>query len=367
MGERAGVPGLFPVEVIRGLRLVLDGREVGDARLHPEGQLVLLDPGVRLRVADRLVIHLVELAEAVERAAADLGGDAGGVVDVKDRVAPRAERGGGVLAGKVARLPEPRRDRLNLLSVRWLGDEHDEGRQVLVERAEAVGDPGAEAGAAGDLVPGLDVGDRRFVVDRLGVHAPDEANVVDHLRHVRQHLAHPHVVLAVLGELVFRGRNRESLLPRGHRREPLALPDRIRQVLVVVLAHLGLVVVQVHLRRAADHVQVDHLLRLGGEVGHRVLRRGRRPASEPGPAAARRPPAHQRCQGGAAHGVGPPAEELPAGLVTHVIFKEVHGESRGRTGVAIDSSLCQGVLRTPLLAPEGRPILAVREHALPGG
>ena len=42
-----------------------------------------------------------------------------------------------------------------------------------------------EARPAGDLVAGLHVGDGRLVVDRLGVHAADEAHVVDHLGRVQ--------------------------------------------------------------------------------------------------------------------------------------------------------------------------------------
>ena len=104
-----------------------------------------------------LVVHLVERLQAVERLAADVGGHAGRVVDVQDRVAAGAERHAGVLAGQVARRPEPGGDRLHLLGVGRLGDQHDERRQVLVQRAEAVGGPRAEAGPAGDLVAGLHV------------------------------------------------------------------------------------------------------------------------------------------------------------------------------------------------------------------
>ena len=53
--------------------------------------------------------------------------------------------------------------------------------RFVIQRAEAVGSPGAEAGAAGDLVAGLHVGDGRLVVDGLGVHGADEAHVIHHL------------------------------------------------------------------------------------------------------------------------------------------------------------------------------------------
>ena len=101
------------------------------------------------------------------------------------------------------------------------------------------------------------------------------------LLHPRQQLADPHARLAALLELVLRRRDREARLAAGHRREPLAHADRFGQVLVVPLLHHRLVVVQIHLRRPADHVQIDDMLRLGGEMRermrptarHRLLRR----------------------------------------------------------------------------------------------
>ena len=190
-----------------------------------------------------------------------------------------------MLAREVARRPEPGRDRLHLLGVRGPGDQDDERGQVVVHRPQAVRHPGAEAGPARDLVAGLHVGDRRLVVDRLGVHAPDEAQVVDHPRRVGQHLRDPHAALAVLLELVLRGSDREPLLAARHGREPLAHPDRVGQVLVVPLVHHRLVVVEVHLRRPADHVQVDDVLRLGSEVGQPGQRRRRPRRRRPVPPA----------------------------------------------------------------------------------
>jgi hypothetical protein len=145
----------------------------------------LLDARVRLRIADDFEVHLVQAPQAVERAAAHVAGDARRVVDIEDRIARGAEAAARVLARQVAGLPEASGDRLHLLGVGRPGDEDDERRQVLIERAEAVGRPCAEAGPAGHLVAGLHVGDGGFVVDRLGVHGADEAHVIDHTGRVR--------------------------------------------------------------------------------------------------------------------------------------------------------------------------------------
>ena len=64
----------------------------------------------------------------------------------------------GVLAGQDSRLDHSRAEIACTCSVFVrLGDQHDERRQVVVERAEAVRSPCAEARPAGDLVAGLHV------------------------------------------------------------------------------------------------------------------------------------------------------------------------------------------------------------------
>ena len=91
-------------------------------------------------------------------------------------------------------------------------------------------------------------------------------------------------------------------------RWPMA--DRVGQVLVVPILHLRLVVVQVHLRRPADHVQIDHVLGLGRKmraarrparrrrVAGRCRQRGRRPTARPGPPRPGHWPRGQRTAGG---------------------------------------------------------------------
>ena len=90
--------------------------------------------------------------------------------------------------------------------------------------------------------------------------------------------------------------------PRGHRRQPLAHADRVGQVLVEPLVHLRLVVEQVHLRRAADHVQIDDVLGLGRRSAgrRRAPRRRRRRVAGAAHGAVRQ----QRGQRGRAEGVG---------------------------------------------------------------
>ena len=56
---------------------------------------------------------------------------------------------------------------------------------------------------------------------------------------VRQQLAEPRAALAVPGELEDRRRDREALLARGHRREPLAHADRVGQLAAAPLRRVA--------------------------------------------------------------------------------------------------------------------------------
>ena len=77
----------------------------------------------------------------------------------------------------------------------------DERRQVLVLAAQAVRQPRPDARTAGKLEAGLEERDAGIVVDRLGVHGPDEARSSATLRRVRQQFADPCPGLPVLREL----------------------------------------------------------------------------------------------------------------------------------------------------------------------
>src|SRR6185503_10904196 len=98
-----------------------------------------------LVVTDQLVVHLVQRPKAIERSAADLRRDSVGVIDVENGIAARPERDARVLARKVSGLPETSGDRLDLLGVRRYCNENDERREIVVQRAQPVRSPCAEA------------------------------------------------------------------------------------------------------------------------------------------------------------------------------------------------------------------------------
>ncbi len=107
------------------------------------------------------------------------------------------------------------------------GKQHGEGRQILVFAAQPVTQPGAHAGPVALLGPRLQKGKGRVVVDRLGVHGPDDADVIHNLRRVREQVADPGPRLTVLLEITERAHQGEGGLISGHAGQPLPSPDRL--------------------------------------------------------------------------------------------------------------------------------------------
>ena len=269
-GERAGLVDIGAVHLEGRRVLVAEVGELGHRHLHAVGHLVLRDARLHLGVEASGELLLVQAADEVEHLAAVLARDAVRIAQVEHRVAARAQAAALVLARKESASPEARAERLHVADA--LRDHHHEARQVVVHASEAVAHPRAEARAAGLLGAGLEEGDARLVVDRRGVHRADEAHVLRDAAGVGQEFRQPEAVLVVLEavEAELRRRDGEARLPARHRREALAVPDRVGQVLVEVLGEARLVVVEVELARRALHVHVDDALRLRGEV-----RRGR--------------------------------------------------------------------------------------------
>src|SRR5262249_59696249 len=96
---------------------------------------------------------------------------------------------------------------------------------------------------------------------------------------------------------------------------------RVGRVLVEPFAHLRLVVVQVHLRRPADHVQIDDVLRLCRVVcpgRFRAVRGRGRGTGAVG--------VQQRGQGSPANGVCSGGKEVAARHVQNKLIEGIHRE-----------------------------------------
>ena len=101
------------------------------------------------------------------------------------------------------------------------------------------------------------------MIDGFRIHRLDDADVIDDRCDIRQQFADPRTVFAVPREIENRRRAGQSSLAGRHRRDPLARADTLRQIFVEVVCQLGLVVVQVQLRRGVGHEQPDDPLRCG--------------------------------------------------------------------------------------------------------
>src|SRR5207245_3029152 len=161
-----------------------------------------------------------------------LAADARRIGQVQHRVACGTELHALVAAGQKARAPKPRQQTLVGNTVGGQRIQHYKRRQVLVGATQPVVDPGADTGPARQLAAGLDERDGGVVVDRLGVHGAQHADLVGDFTGVREQLAEPASALAVLPETVHARHNRKTILVRHHAGDALAAEDGRRDILV---------------------------------------------------------------------------------------------------------------------------------------
>lgn len=236
---------LGTVHVEDALRLVRKVHDLRHRRLHAVRHLVLGDARVDLGIEHTRVLFLLELPERVEHVTARIGAQAVGVAEVEHRVLAAAELHALVLRGQEAAPPEPRVERLVALA--GPRQQHDECRQVGVVRPEPVREPGPDRGTAGLLRSRLHERHGGVVIDRLGVHRLDEAQLVGDRADVRQQFADGRAALAVARHREVRSGKRELLLVRRHAGQALPHPDGRRQVLAVHRPQQRLVIEQVEL------------------------------------------------------------------------------------------------------------------------
>ena len=261
--EGPGVAGVLAVE-LEGLGgFIGEIGHLGHRHLHAVGEFVLGDPRPDRLVAFAFPLQFVEPADAGEHATARIGRDPLGVGEVEHRIGAGAELHALVAALEKAVAPESCVERLAALVLR--DQDHERGK-VAVQAAEAVADPRSHRRSAGDLRSGLEEGDRGVVVDRLGVHGSNHAQLVGDRRGVREQFAHPETIGPVLGELELGAGERERRLVAAHAGESLAAAHRVGQFLAVAFLEQRLVIEEIELRRAATLHQVDDPLRPRCEV-----------------------------------------------------------------------------------------------------
>ena len=207
-------------------------------------------------------LHLVQLRQIVQD---DAGGvrveQPGWIRKVQHRVADRAELDALIAASAEIRCPTGDRRAAGRLCPAPCDIITTNAGRSSRFAAQPVGHPGPDAGPAGDLRAGLEERDRRIVVDRLGVHRLDDAQLGRRFARCAAAARSPmrrtgraariETSTAPTGKLVLVG---------GHARQPLALADRIRQI------------------RAAPLLQAAACSRTGPSATARRTETGRSPA-----------------------------------------------------------------------------------------
>ena len=303
VGEGAAVLRFLAIEFEGLVAFAAQISQVGDTGLHTEGHFILLGAGLDFRVTDQFISGLIQGGETVEHFTAELAGNARSVLQKKHRVALGPQGNARVFARKKTSPPEPGRNGLHIgAGIRMRGMQHHKRGQVLIHRAKAPRQPGPHGRLAADHAARIHQLIRRFVVDGVGFHGADDAQVIHHLRRPWQGFTEPRAGLAVLGEFEDRGRDRKGSLSGRHPCESFALR---RQVILEVLfeggLQVGLVVEKIKLGGRSDQGDVNGTFGFGREVGA-----GREILSR---AAAL---TQQRSQGGRPQAHGVAAEKLAA-------------------------------------------------------
>ena len=251
------------VHVEDGFWLVGNVGELGDRGLHAVGEFVLLNAGVDFGVGEFGELLFVELGEVIEHFTSGLGGVTGGIGEVENGVSDGHEFDAGVFGGKEAGSPEAIVKGLAVGSSGPTGDHGDEVGEVFVFGPEAVAEPCSHGRASGDLGAGLKKGDGGIVVDGLGVHRPDEADVIGEAGDVGEEFGNFGAGFAVFLEFVFGAGDGKGFLSGGHAGLTLVEVHEVAEFLAVVFLELGFVVEEVLGGGCPGLEEVDHAFRPG--------------------------------------------------------------------------------------------------------
>ena len=261
-GKGAIARFLDAVKVEGGLALAGEIGQLRNARLHFKRHLVLGDArrdfGVVLFFRKEAVETLDLLDDLSLRALADTVR----IADVVHRVALRLELDSLEPAREHAAAPLTRGD--GLLAILAGRSQDDEAGEVLRFGAEAVLQPRPHARAALDDGAGVHEGVGSVVVDLLGLHRADHAELVGLLGDLGEEIAHFDARLAVLREI----REGSSRLQFGALElgELLSLGERLGKGFVVEGFQVGLPVEGFELGGASRHAEEDDALRFHREV-----------------------------------------------------------------------------------------------------
>ena len=210
-----GVGGAFAdaVEFLGGGAFFAEVHDVGDFRLHAEGEFVGFDDAVDFGAdaAVELFAGLVEFLDEVELGALGFGVETG-VFDVGHAGVLAAEATGELLgdgqaiATEFGALIDGREEGAAVGAGGVAGRiDGDEAREIFVFGAEAVEGPGAEGGAYELGGAGVELGEGLGMGGEVGGHGVDDAEIIGMFGDVGEEAGDPEAAFAVLFELPFWG------------------------------------------------------------------------------------------------------------------------------------------------------------------
>ncbi len=147
------------------------------------------------------------------------------------------------------------------------GGHDDECGEVAGFAAETVAQPCAHAGASGDLGTGHEERHAGGVVDRLGCHGADDADVVGHGTDFREHGGEGGPGFAEGLEGFDGGGDGPAFVVRGHGREAGGASDTVGDVLSCHLGEDGFWVIEIDMGGAASLPEADDAFGFWGQVG----------------------------------------------------------------------------------------------------
>ena len=250
---------LGAVQLVDVLRLLGDVDGVRGRHLHAERHFVLGDAGDRLRIAELLVGPLIDAGDRVDHVAAKLAADARRVGKKQHRLAVRAALHALIHRRQEAGAPQA----LAAAGKLAAGNQHDEAGQILILAAQPVRRPTADRGVAEVLIARVQQQFGGRVVELVGVHRADEADLVGHFLKVRKPIGNPEPRLA---DLTKRIDGPQQLRHAADEGEALAFEKLLRAILAVERFQLRLVLEQLELAGRAGQVQINDALRFRGEV-----------------------------------------------------------------------------------------------------
>jgi hypothetical protein len=201
------------IEAVEGFGLFGFAGEVDDfgaGFLEGIGEFEAADAGFESRVVGvGGGVFAVLGGEELQAGALLFVGLAGGQFGVENGVGTLAEEGALIDGGEEAGAPV-----FGVAEGFAFVDHADECREVFVGCAEAVGDPGAEGGAAGEDVAGVHLADAAGVVEAVGLAGAEDGEFIGVFGDVGVEFADPDAGLAVL--LPGAGAAHEGVVGRAH-------------------------------------------------------------------------------------------------------------------------------------------------------